>query len=246
MSKSKRSEIKQRRVQRRQKERQMIFLVVAGVVLLLVAIIVGSSVIQQNQPIASITPITPIERPNPQGTAMGNPDAPVRIDVFEDFQCPACQFFTQNVEIQVMNELVATGQVYYVFRHYPFLDDASATKESDQAANASLCAADQGRFWDYHDLLYVNWNGENEGSFNNRRLVAFAEELNLDIDAFNDCFKANTFKAQINQDIQDAIRMGISGTPSVFVNGKIITPSQVPSFEEIKAAVEIALASAGK
>ena len=58
--------------------------------------------------------------------------------------------------------------------------------------------------------------------------------------------KANTFKAQINQDIQDAIRMGISGTPSVFVNGKIITPSQVPSFEEIKAAVEIALASAGK
>jgi len=242
MTKSKRSEIKQRRAQRRQKERQVVFLVVAGAVLLLIAIIVGSSLFQNSQPIAEITPITPLERPNAQGTAMGNPDAPVRIDVFEDFQCPACQYFTQNVELQVMNELVATGQVYYVFRHYPFLDDSSATKESDQAANASLCAADQGRFWDYHDLLYTNWNGENEGSFNDRRLVAFAEELKLDMSPFNDCFKANSHKSQINQDIQDALRMGISGTPSVFVNGKIVSPSQVPSFEDIKAAVDAAVA----
>ncbi len=245
MTKSKRSEIKQRRTQRRQRERQMVFLVVAGAVLLLIAIIVGSSLIQKGQPIAAITPITPIERPNAQGTAMGNPDAPVRIDVFEDFQCPACQFYTQNVEPQVMTELVATGQVYYVFRQYPFLDDSSATQESDQAANASLCAADQGRFWDYHDMLYTNWDGENQGSFNDRRLVAFAEELKLEMDSFNKCFKANSHKSQISQDLQDAIRMGISGTPSLFVNGKIVAPQQVPTFEEIKAAVDAALASAG-
>jgi protein-disulfide isomerase len=176
---------------------------------------------------------------------MGNPDAPVRIDVFEDFQCPACQFFTQSVESQVITDLLSTGQVYYVFRHYPFLDDRSATKESDQAANASLCAADQERFWDYHDLLYTNWSGENQGSFSNRRLVAFAEELNLDMDAFNSCFDEKRFQDQIDQDIQDALRMGISGTPSVFVNGTIVSPTKVPTFEEIKAAVDAALAGSG-
>ena len=243
MSTSKKSAMKQRRLQQRRKERQMVFLAVAGAVLVLIAIVVGASLIQQNQPVGEIKPITPVDRPNPSGTAMGNPDAPVRIEVFEDFQCPACQLFTKNVEPLIMQELVSAGIAYYVFRHYPFLDDASATRESDQAAYASLCAADQDRFWDYHDIIFNNWDGENQGAYANKRLVAFAELLGLDMDSFNTCFKDNRFKSVVEQDLREGKSMGVTGTPSVFVNGQVVNPGLVPSFEDIKAAVEAALAA---
>ena len=245
MSTSKKSAMKQRRLQQRRKERQMVFLAVAGAVLVLIAIVVGASLIQQNQPVGEIKPITPVDRPNPSGTAMGNPDAPVRIEVFEDFQCPACQLFTKNVEPLIMQELVSAGIAYYVFRHYPFLDDASATRESDQAAYASLCAADQDRFWDYHDILFANWNGENQNAYSDKRLVAFAEALNLDMQAFNDCFESNAYEDDINADLNLGKSLGITGTPSVLVNGTLVSPGFVPSYQDIADAVNNALNSSG-
>lgn len=244
MARTKRSVQKKRRADRRRRERQTIFLVIAGAVLVLVAIIIGVNLIQANQPIGEIVSIDPIERPTPNGTAVGNPDAPVRIDVFEDFQCPACQVFTETVEPQIMDELVATGQVYYVFRQYPFLDDRSPTKESDQAANASLCAAEQDRFWDFHDILFAN-SGENVGAFTDRRLVAYAEDLNLNMKDFNACFNENRYKSQIDEDISEAIRLGISGTPSVYVNGISVRPGYIPTFEDVKAKVEAAFTGGG-
>jgi protein-disulfide isomerase len=185
--------------------------------------------------------ITPVARPQESGTAMGDPNAPVRLDVFEDFQCPACQYFALVISKQVMNELVASGKVYYVFHQYPFIDDYAATRESDQSANASLCAAEQGRFWDYHDMLYTNWKGENIGYLTDELLMDFAKALKLDMKAFKACFTENRYKAQIEADLADAKKMGVSGTPSVFVNGKLITPGKVPTFEDIKAAVDAAL-----
>jgi protein-disulfide isomerase len=207
-------------------------------------IIIGVNIAQQNQPVGEIVSIDPIARPSPEGTAMGNPDAPVRIDVFEDFQCPACKVYSENIEIFVMKELVETGIVYYVFRNYPFLDDKLATKESDQAANASLCAAEQDRFWDYHDILYAN-SEEYGGAFSDRRLQAYAEEIGLNMQDFNACFRENRYRSQIDQDIRDGLRLGISGTPSVFVNGQAVRPGFVPSYEDIKAAVDLALLSSG-
>lgn len=243
MTASKRSAVKQRRADKRKRERQTTFLIIAGGILVLIAAVIGISMYQQNQPVGDINMVSPKELPNPQGTALGDPNAPVRIDVFEDFQCPSCQIYTANIEVQVISELVSTGQAYYVFRHYPFLDDRSATKESDQAAYASLCAAEQERFWEYHDIIYANMEGENAGAFTDRRLVAFAEALDLDMDAFNACFDAKKYKSQVDQDIKDALALGISGTPSVFVNGKAVSPGFVPGFDDIKAAVDAALAA---
>lgn len=237
----KRSAIKQRRVQKQQQERRTILLVVVGAVLLLIAIVVGINIAQAQQPVTDITPIVPLDRPNPQGTAMGDPNAPIRLDVFEDFQCPACRTYSEFTEPDVMRELVATGQVYYVFRHYPFLDDRLAVKESDRAANASLCAAEQDRFWDYHDMLFANWSGENQGAFAERRLVAYAEALELDVEAFETCLGENRYQEQINQDIRDAQGLLINGTPSVFVNGVAVKPGFVPSFQDIKDAVDAVL-----
>ena len=241
MSTSLRKDMKDKRRKQSQKQRQMATLAIIGGVALLVGLIVLSGFLKSSAPVGDFTVITPDVHPQVNGTAMGDPNAPVRIDVFEDFQCPACQYYSENIEHQVIDNLISNGKVYYVFHNYPFLDDRAATKESDQAANASMCAADQGRFWDYHQMLYANWKGENEGNLSDKRLTAFADALGLDIDKFSTCFKANQFKDQINADLQAGQDMGAQGTPSVFVNGKIVAPGQVPSFEEIRAAVEAAL-----
>jgi len=241
MSTSLRKDMKDRRRKQRQKQRQMAVLAIVGGAALLLAIVILSGFFKSSAPVGEFTIITPVVHPQANGTAMGDPNAPVRIDVFEDFQCPACQYYSEVIEHQVLDAYVTTGKVYYVFRQYPFLDNRSATRESDQAANASMCAADQGRFWDYHDMLFTNWKGENEGNLSDKRLTAFAEALKLDMGKFEACFKENRFKDQINADLADGDKMGAQGTPSVFVNGKIVAPGKVPTFEDIKAAVEAEL-----
>jgi protein-disulfide isomerase len=173
--------------------------------------------------------------------SVGDPNAIVTIDVFEDFQCPACKSFTENIEPLVIENLVATGRARYVFHNYSFLDGNGAGNggESDQAANASMCANEQDKFWEMHGTLYTNWNGENQGAFSDRRLQAMAESLGLDMNAFNSCFGSNKYKADIQADFDLGQEMGVSGTPTVFVNGQRVgQPGKIASYQEIVQAVE--------
>lgn len=232
------------RERRRKRQRQQRLYIVFGVIVAAV-IIVGLLIIPDLLPAGDIISITPNPRPMAQGRAAGDPNAPVTIEVYEDFQCPACKNFSEQISPLVKETYVSTGQVYYVFRHYPFLDDNAPRNESDQAANASMCAADENRFWDYHDMLFANWNGENRGSFNDRRLLAFAEALDLNMPAFNECFDNNFHKDEIDVDFEMGRQLGVTGTPSVLVNGTIVSPGFVPSFAQISEAVERELANSG-
>jgi protein-disulfide isomerase len=232
------------REKRRQEQRRRRILVVLGIVAA-AAVIAAIVIVPSLLPAGDVVMITPVERPMADGTAMGDPQAPVTIEVFEDFQCSACKTYSEQIAPQVKDAYVATGEVYYIFRQYPFLDDNAPRKESDQAANASMCAADENRFWDYHDMLFANWNGENQGSFNDKRLVAFAEALDLDMAAFRPCFDDNLHADEINNDLELGRELGVTGTPSVFVNGRLLTPGRVPSFTDISEAVEAELAQAG-
>jgi protein-disulfide isomerase len=147
------------RERRRRQARMRRFVIIGGVVI--VAVLIAFAMIYPNlQSAGEIAAIEAFQRPMEDGTAMGNSNAPVRIDVFEDFQCPACAFYTKEVERRIAETYVTAGQVYYVFHHYPFIDSNSASKESHQAANASMCAMEQNKFWEYHDILFANWNGE--------------------------------------------------------------------------------------
>ena len=94
------------------------------------------------------------------GRAIGSPDAPVVVEIWEDFQCPACSRFTQTVEPSVVERFVPSGDVRVVYRDFAFLGT-----ESIDAAVAARCAGEQGAFWSYHDWLYANQNGENAGWF---------------------------------------------------------------------------------
>ncbi len=238
--KSKRQLIKEQRLKRQRQQRLATILTIAGISLLLAAFLIAPSIQRALTPVGDIVPVTPKEWPQADGTSLGDPNAPVRIEVWSDFQCPACRFFAEEIVPQVIETYVATNRARFVYRHFPFIDDASASRESDQAANASMCAAEQNRFWDYHDILFANWNGENAGAYADKRLEAFAENLGLNMDQFRACFRENRYRDAIEQDQQEGARMGVDGTPSVFVNGVQLTPGRVPSFDDIAQAVEAA------
>jgi protein-disulfide isomerase len=220
-------------------------MIIGGAAIILAIVLIGIISRTQDQPtgvvVGTVYPITPRPRFMANGVAAGDPKAKVRIDVYEDFQCPACREYTMSLEPQIMRNDVTSGRVYYVFHSLLVIDQAtwnSAKKESHQAANAAMCAADQNRFWDYHDILFNNWTGENVGDFTDPRLIAYAQSLKLDMNKFNTCFKANRFKVQIDADIASGTKLGVQGTPSIFVNDVQVTPGYMPTYDLILQAIQ--------
>ena len=239
MSREKVSKRQERR-ERMQREQQRKRLITIGVITLVAALLVFLVVWQPLSTVGEIVTVTPVDLRDADGLSLGNSNAAATIDVFEDFQCPACKSFTENIEPLVIENLVASGQARYVFHNYPFLDGdgAGSIGESDQAANAAMCANEQDNFWEMHSALYANWNGENQGAFSNRRLQAIAESISLDMDAFNSCFNSNKYEADIQADFELGQDMGVSGTPTVFVNGnRVGAPGRIATYQEIADAV---------
>lgn len=126
-----------------------------------------------------------------------------------------------------------TGKVTFEYRDYAFLGE-----ESTRAAEAAACAADQGEYWRFHESIYLNQVGENEGAFSDRRLKQIAERIGLDMDQFNDCFDDREHQDEIEAMAAEAQANGISSTPSILVNGERI---EAFDYESLKAAVEAAL-----
>ncbi len=247
MSLSKRDEIKAQRTRKKRQRRMNTFLGVGGFIVLLILVLISPTIYNNYlKPVGSFVRITPVAYPMENGKAIGNPNAKVKIMAFEDFQCTSCKQYVDTVENQLLtSSYITNGQVYYEIMQFPIIDANSITKESQQAANASMCALEQGKFWAYHDILYANQGVENGGSFNDKRLVAFAESLGLNMTQFNQCFSANKYKAQIEADYQQGVSLGVNGTPTLFINGKQITPGFVPTYDELKSAIDAALASGG-
>lgn len=241
--KSKRQEHREKVERQRKRSR----LITIGLITLGAAIVVFAFIAPTLKGAGEIITVTPASLPTANGLTLGDPNASVTIDVFEDFQCPACQYFSESIEPLVIQNLVTPGNAKYTFHHYPFIDGNGATSsgESDQAANASMCANEQGKFWEMHSIIYANWNGENKGNLSNVRLAAMAESVGLDMDAFNDCFGSKKYQNDIQADFELGQTMGVSGTPSVFVNGtKVGQPGKIASYQEIADAVNAALGSA--
>jgi len=247
---SKRTEMREKRQRERVRNKiLMILFMVAGSLLIVFALIlptVQGVIDKANETEVPVIPIVPRTFDAPvDGTSIGDPSAPVRMDTWEDFQCPACVNFSQIVMSQIIDTYVETGVLYYTFHFYPFIDNYAETRESDQSASAALCAGEQEAFWDYHDILFANWDGENDGAFADKRLVRFAETLSLDMDAFNACFEESRYQDLIDQDFALGETSGVTSTPYVFINMQRVLSQAgeqyVPGFEDISAAIQAAL-----
>ena len=124
-------------------------------------------VIQTSPPL----PITDEPGVEVKGNTLGDPNATVTIIVYSDFQCPYCERYWRETEPQIIENYVNTGKVYYIYRSM----GAFIGPESQASAEAAYCAGDQGQFWKYHDLLFENQTGENQGAFSKKKLLGFAE-----------------------------------------------------------------------
>src|SRR4030042_3828441 len=155
MTISNRDAIKAQRTRKKRQQRMNTVLWVGGFIVLLILLLASPTIYNNLKPAGAFVQVTPQAYPLENGKGVGDPNAPVKIEIYEDFQCPACKEYTNTIEKQVLqSSYVGEGQVYYEFKQYPFLDSNSVTKESQQTANASMCALEQGRFWDYHTILY--------------------------------------------------------------------------------------------
>ncbi len=228
----KHQEMREKRRKRQQKQRILVFSIVGGVALLILAIAIIPSLLPPD-----VKGIASSQRPQASGNAMGDPNAPVKIVEYSDFQCPFCRDFAQKVKPALVEEFVTTGKLYFVFRSM----GQWIGPESVAAAEAAYCAGDQDKFWEYHDVLFANWNGENMGAFSEKRLNDFAEYLKLDLDAFNSCRSSNKYIDQVNKDRADGESLGVQGTPTFFINGKMYTGSY--SIEGFRRAIEAELAA---
>ena len=137
------------------------------------------------------------------------------------------------MERQLIDEYVATGKVRLEYHHYIVVDRIVGGNESQRAAEASECANEQGEFWNYHKMLFANWNGEGEGAFVDRRLKVFAETLGLDTQKFNQCFDSGRYAGEVRADTQLGQSLGVTGTPTVFVNGQKVETSQLFSVIDV-------------
>ena len=160
----------------------------------------------------------------------------VTLEEFADFQCSHCKDFALTVGKQIKKDFVDTGRIRFVFRHFPIISE-----ESFRAAEAAECAADQGKFWEYHDIVFENWQDAIEGHFSDIVLKNFAGALQLDRGAFDACFDGRKYLGKVESDFRRGEQLGVRGTPSLFLNGELLAPT---SYEDLVRLIESAIAAA--
>ena len=237
---------------------------IVGLVMLVIGLLAGyylrpltlaqASTTTTNAPIVVVTPpaVIPTADP-PSGTAqsaaqqslmdslipkvrhfIGNPNAPVTIIEFADFQCPFCGRFFAQTKPQIDEAYIQSGKVRLGYWNFAFLGD-----ESTWAAEAAECAADQDKFWEYHDKLYASQSGENQGAFNKDNLKKFAEELDLDTQTFNECLDSGKYTSLIQDDTNTSSALGVQSTPTFLINGQAVVGAQ--SFEVFQQTIDLLL-----
>ena len=146
---------------------------------------------------------------------LGDPDAPVTIVEFGDYQCHQCHNWFLDTKPMIMRDYIETGKVNLVFVDFAFLG-----RDSPKAAEATYCADDQNKYWEYHDSLYTAQESTiDNGWANSERLKAFAFNLNLDMDLFNECLDSGKYSKRVQYNSQEARDNGVRGTPGFFIIG---------------------------
>ena len=167
---------------------------------------------------------------------LGESTAPVLISEFGDFQCPSCGAFARGIEPQIRAAYIETGRARLAWHDFAWIGP-----ESRDAANAARCAGDQGRFWEYHDVLYQNQAGENSGTFSRDRLKGLGDALGLEPTAFHACVDADRYGAAVQADFAEVRQNGFNGTPTFVIGDQRIVGAQ--PFEVFAAAIDAVLAN---
>jgi protein-disulfide isomerase len=182
----------------------------------------------------------------PQPHVRGNPNAPVVIEEFADFECPSCGRFATITEPDVRKNLVDAGQVFYKYYDFPL----PMHRNSQAASNAAACAEEQGKFWEMHDQLFAGqdqWGlsaSENGEVTDNPRPIfeGYAKTIGLNVPQWDQCFDSHKYQSRINANLAEGFRRHVEETPTFYVNGKQAVGAQ--SYDDIQRLVNEAKATA--
>jgi protein-disulfide isomerase len=202
--------------------------VIAGVVVIAIGVIILALQAAAPKPITATSRVS-------EGNAWGPASAPVKIVAYSDFGCSHCATFARQEEKLLRAAYEETGKVRYEYHHFIIGGDATAN-----AANAAECAADQGKFWDYHDVLFSQQTASSD-PFNKQALKDYAAQLGLDTTSFNKCVDAGQHLDRVYQDSSEGQAKGVDATPTFLINDKQKIVG-AESFASFQAAIESALA----
>ena len=158
---------------------------------------------------AKITMETFVENGSP---VLGNPNASITLIEFGDYQCHYCHVFFESIEGKIIKNYIETGKVKMIFKDYNIIG-----KDSVKASQGAHCANDQGLFWEYHDILYSNWTGENNGWASGANLANYAQDIGLEMNQWTDCMSQQKHSKTILISNEDAKKLQLTGTPAFFV-----------------------------
>ena len=216
------SKRQERREKIRRKE-QTGRLITIGLITIGALFVVFALIYPQIKPIVNVVTVDPFSRPNVDRNSMGDPKAPIQITVYSDFQCPYCKQFFNQTEHLLVQYYIVPGKAHFTYRstgnwvsdNIARATNATPQTESQDAALAAYCAADQNKFWEMHDALFANNRDvEDQGSFVPRRLTAIAKTVSgLDVNTWQGCYNSGKYASQVKQDLEDAIAAEIDGTP---------------------------------
>ena len=182
----------------------------AGIVLLVVLFVALG-----NRPSARAIEVPDLPSNWLDRNAMGSPDAPVTVQAWEDFLCPACRQWNSTIEPRLIEEYVKSGIVRLEFRQFPLTGHQPG---SGMAAMASLCAADQGGFWSLKSRLFLAQD-QGQAGFTIDAMVRYADELGLNSRTLLECMTSQKYRDEINASFNEAVTLGLNATPSILVNG---------------------------
>jgi protein-disulfide isomerase len=220
-----------------------IFLMTVGAIAV-AAVIVGFVVLSTNKGGGSTatiqTPLafTPTAQAN--GAALGPDTAIVTVDIWSDFQCPACAAFAKGTLIDIVNKYVPTGNVRIASHDFEFIG-----QESFDAAVGVECAGEQAQYWPFHDYLFANQGKEDGGWVTRSLLDGIATKLGLDATKFSACLDGDSAKATVNDNTALSKTVPVKGTPTVVINGTPFESRYVPTADQLSAEIDKALAAAG-
>jgi len=143
---------------------------------------------------------------------LGSADAQITIVEFGDYQCEACYHWFHNTRDTLIDNYIETGKAKLIFVDLPFIG-----QDSRIAAQASYCAEDQGKYWEYHEILYIFQEGENSGWADRDRLNSFAFSLDMNMDEFNDCMDYSKYAKRVQANYDQAVKNGVQGTPTFII-----------------------------
>ena len=166
---------------------------------------------------------------------LGNPDAPVTIIEFSDFQCPFCRKFYRETLPQIKEEYIRTGKAKFVYRDFPL---TQIHPGATPAAEGTECAEEQGKFWEMHDAIFDEQEKLGSGTvqFTADDVKKWAANIGLDTSKFNQCLDSGKYKQEVEKDLADGSAAGVNGTPATFINGRLVSGAQ--PFAAFKAIID--------